>query len=186
MGSDYLGAVAPVCLIAIVFLGVVRGCDVHAALTTQFTDCERKLGSGTEIFEEIHLDAVGREDVGYDFGEFAGVVTHVMAYNHADLGHVGKSLVKIVGKTLCGCAHGIDVHAVRAGTHYAAEAACTEFVVLIERFDEFGFVFGVEHATHFGFGFGIVAGIVEPALSLGCHLREKFVICHVYISYVVN
>ncbi len=38
---DNLGAVAPISLISVVFLGVVRCCDVHAALAAELAYCER-------------------------------------------------------------------------------------------------------------------------------------------------
>ena len=71
VGSDNLRAIFPISLVAVVFLGVVGGGDVHAALATEFADCERKFGSGTEVIEKIHLDAVGREYVCDYFGKFA-------------------------------------------------------------------------------------------------------------------
>ena len=109
---DNLGAVAPVSLVAVIFLGIMRGRDVHAALASEFTDCEREFGSRTETVEEVYMDIVGREYIGNNFGKFAGVVTHVMADCNAYLRQVFETFMQIICKALSGCGNCIDIHAV--------------------------------------------------------------------------
>ncbi len=101
-----------------------------------------------------------------------------MTYDNADFGQVGKRFFKIVGKTLCGGAHCVDVHTVGTGTHDAAKTACTEFEIFIETFDEFCLVVSVEHALNVFTGFCVVI-LAQPLLCLGSYLRKKFVIFHV-------
>ena len=55
-----------------------------------------------------------------------------MAYYDTDLGQVAECLEQIVGETLGGRAHGVDVHAVGARAHYAAQTAGAEFQVFVE------------------------------------------------------
>ena len=176
--GDNLCAVAPVCLIAVVLLGVVRSGDVYAALAAQLTDSIGEFGSRTERIEQIYLDAVGRENVCDDFSEFAGVVTHVVAHNNTYLGQVGESLVQIVGEALGCSAYGVYVHAVGACAHNAAETAGAEFKVAIERIDKFGLVVSGEHAAHLCLGFFVVA-IAEPGFSLCCYLGKEFIVFHI-------
>ena len=64
--------------------------------------------------------------------KIARVVAHVVAYDDTDLGHVGECLFEVVCQALGCSADGIDVHAVAAGTHDAAKAACAKFEVFVE------------------------------------------------------
>ena len=101
-----------------------------------------------------------------------------MAHYHLDLGFVGKCLLEVIGQTLGSCAHGVDVHTVGTGTHDAAQAACAEFEVFIERLYQLGLVGSVEHTAHLG-ACSFVIRIGEPCLGLGCHLLDKFLVFHV-------
>ena len=124
-------------------------------------DGKGKLGCGAEVIEKICFDAVGREDIGYDFGKLARIVAHVVSYYYRNLGQIGKGLLQIVGQTLSGCADGIYVHAVCAGAHDASQTACTEFEIFIERFDKRGGVLGFEHLLYFGAS-GLIILIRKP------------------------
>ncbi len=175
MGADDLGAVAPICLIAIVFLRIMAGGDVHAALASEFADGETQLRSRTEAVEEIHLYAVGRENISHDFSELAAVVAHVVSNSHTDLGKIGESLVEIVGQSLGGCTHGIYVHAVGACSHDAAQTTGAELEIFVERFDKFRFVVGIEHTFYFCLCFRIIA-IGEPSFGFCGHLLDEFAV----------
>ena len=182
--GDNLRAVSPVGLVAVVFLGVVGGSDVHAALAAEFTDGEGEFGGGAEVVEEEHLDTVSREDVGHDFGKFAGIVADVVSHGHLDFLEVCESLFQIVGQALgCGT-DGIFVHAVCACAHDAAQTARAEFEVLVERLDEVGFIGIVEHSLDGGACFGVVT-VAEPFLGFCCYLFQKFGLV-IHVSYEVR
>ncbi len=112
VGSDDLSAVGPICFVTVVFFRVVGSSDVHATLASEMADCEREFGSGAEIIEKIYFDAVGGENIGNDFCEFARIVAHVVAYCNGDLGQICECLLEIVGETLCSGTYSVDVHAV--------------------------------------------------------------------------
>ncbi len=84
-----------------------------------------------------------------------------MTYGDGNLGEVLEGLFQIVGQALGGGAHGVDVHAVCAGAHNAAQTAGAEFKVLVEGFDKRGGVFGVEHLFYFG-ACGLVILVGKP------------------------
>ena len=154
-GQD-LCAVVPVGFVAVILARVVAGGDVDTALTAQVTDGKRYFGRGAQVVEEVDLDAVGREDGCRNLGELAAVVAAVVAYDDGDLVAVLEALVQVVGQALGGGAYGIDVHAVAAGTHDAAQAACAEFQILVETVNQFGLVVAVQHTLYFGLGFCVV------------------------------
>ena len=179
VGSDDLRSVLPVGLVAVVFLGIVGGRDIHAALASEMAYGERQLRSGAERVEQIHLYAVGRENVGHDLGKEARIVAHVMPHGHLDLRQILEILLEIVGESLCGGANGVDVHAVAAGAHDAAQSAGAEFKIAVEGVDQFGLVVGLKHAFHFLSG-GFVISLAKPHLCLGFNLLEQFGIFHTY------
>ena len=168
VGSDNLCTVIPVGLVAVVYLRIVRGSDVHTALAAQATDGIAYLGSGARSLKQIDLDAVGAEDVGYRLGKQAAVVAHVMANDNRDLRQIFEILLQIVGKALGSAAHGVDVHAVAASTHDTAQSTGTKLENLVERFHKFGLVLVIEHCLHLGAGF-LVITLTEPRLGLGGH-----------------
>ena len=165
VGSDHLSAVAPVCLVAVVFLRVVACSHHYAALASEFADSVAHLGHGTAGIEEIHLDAVGREDVGGEFGELAGVVAHVVTDSHRDLREILEAVVEVVGEALGCSAYGVDVHAVGAYAHDSAESAGAEFEVFIECVDELCLVFIVKHSLNSLASLLVILG-AEPFLGL--------------------
>ena len=104
-----------------------------------------------------------------------------MTYGNLYLIKIGESLVEIVGETLgCGT-DSVDVHAVCAGTHNATQAACAEFEIFVERFDEVGLIFVVEHGLNGCAGFGVVA-VREPLLGFLSHLFDEFLLS-IHVSY---
>ena len=56
---DHLCAVVPIGLVAVVFLGIVRGCDDNAALATKMANGIRGFGCRAESVEEVNLNTVG-------------------------------------------------------------------------------------------------------------------------------
>ena len=96
MRGDHLRAVVPIGFVAVVFFRVVRCSDDHTALASEMADCKRHFRSRAARVEEIHLDAVGREDVGNDFGEFAAVVAHVVTHHNLDFREVLERHFQIV------------------------------------------------------------------------------------------
>ena len=56
-GSN-LRTIAPVGLVTVVLLGVVRRGDHHARVELELTNCEAELGHGTQIVEQIYLKAI--------------------------------------------------------------------------------------------------------------------------------
>ena len=169
MGSDHLCTVVPVGLVAVVDFGIVRCCDVHTALATQAADGITYLGRGTRTFKQIHFNAVGTEDIGDCLGKQTAVVAHVMANDNRNLVPILECLVQIVGKALSGATHGVDVHAVAACTHDAAQASSTELQGLVERLDQFSLVLGVKHCLHLGARLLVIA-LAQPHLGLCGHV----------------
>ena len=180
--SQHLGTILPISLVAIVLAWVVAGSDVHACLGFEVTDSEGALRCRAKIIEDISLDAVGREDVCHCLSVQAAVVAAVVANNNRDLLTVFEVLLQIVGKTLCGHANDIDVHAVCTRTHDAAQSAGTKLQVFIETLDELCLVRIVKHSLN------IVACLLvkrrrEPCLCLSLTLGyESCVVFHDLIS----
>ena len=148
VGSEHLGTIFPIGLVAVVLFGVVAGGDVDTGLALQFADGEGTFGSGAHVIEEISLDAVGRKDVGHGLSIKAAVVTAVVANDYGNLIAVSKVLLQIIGKALGGHTHGINVHAIAAGTHDATQTTRTKLQVFIEALDQFGLVFIFQHLLH--------------------------------------
>ena len=117
MGSEHLCPVRPISLIAVVFLGVVRGGDHYAALAAKFTNSKGYLGRRTKALEEIDLDAVSREDLSGDACEDITIITAIMADNYRNFGEGSESLLEVVRQSLCSRPDGVAVHAVGAYAH---------------------------------------------------------------------
>ena len=175
VGREHLCAVVPIGLVTVVFLRVVAGCEDNAALAAEVADGKRHFRRGAHVVEEIHLDTVGRENVSGGFGEEAAVVAAVVPNDHLDFIEVLEVLVQIVGEALRGRAHRIDVHAVRARSHNAAQSARAEFEAAIEGVDERRLVLVFKHGFHAGFRFCIVERRVEPRLRHLFTLFERLV-----------
>ncbi len=182
MGSEHLSAVVPVGLVAVILAGVVAGGDVHTGLAAQLADGEGDLGRGAQALEEVHLDAVGREDVSHALGEHASVVTAVVAYYHRAL-LAREGFKDVVGEALRGHAHDILVHAVGAGSHDAAQTAGAELQVLVEGVDERRLVVSIEHLLYFTAGL-LVEGGSEPLLcTCGALGNELCVVFHLLVRF---
>ena len=171
MRSQHLCSIVPVGLIAIVFARIVRCRHIDTSLTTKLTDGKRDLRRGTQTLEEIDLDAVSREDVSHTFGKHPAVITAVMTHDHSGL-DVGEGFVDVVGKALCGHAHDVLVHTVRACTHNAAQTTRTELQVLVEGIDEGALVLIVEHCLNF-LACLLVKGRSKPLLCQCLALCDK-------------
>ena len=139
----HLAAVGPAHLVAVVFLGVVRGGDHHAGHGALQPHRVAHLGRRTDVVEDIDVDAVGREDVRRDAGEFLALVAGVVG--DADLGVVPFVMREdIVGQSLRGHAYRIAVHPVGTDAHDAAQATGAELEVLVKSIFESGGVIVAE------------------------------------------
>ena len=110
--GNHLCAVAPVSLVSVVFLRVVRSRQDDTALASQFADSVRHFGSRAEAFEDINFDAVSREDIGRDFGKLAAVVAAIVPDDYLDFVKAIKFFLQVIRQALGGSTYGIDVHAV--------------------------------------------------------------------------
>ena len=137
----------------------------------EMTDSKRNFGRWTETLEEIHLDAVGREDVGNGLSKFTSVVAAVMTDNNAEVLATWECLEDVVGKALSGRTDNVAVHAVRTRSHDTTQTTCTKLKCLIETVDELRLVFCFQHSLHFGLSFGIEHRISGPNL---CHFHTFF------------
>ena len=81
----------------------------------------------------------------------AAVVTHDNTWLT-----VGECLVDVIGKALCGLSNDVDIHAIGAHAHDAAQTACAEFQTLIEGVDEGCLVLCFEHSLHFCLGLCVI------------------------------
>ncbi len=141
MVGGELGAVLPIDLIAVVFLGVVAGGDVDARLAAVLPDGKAQLRGGAEGLEDPHMDAVGGADPGGGPGKLQGVVPAVHADGHAPLFALLALGADDVGKALGGPADDVDVHIVEPCVHGAPEAGGAEFQGSVEPgFDFLGVV----------------------------------------------
>ncbi len=165
--SGNLAAVFPEDFVAVIFLGVVAGCDHDASRGFLGADAVAELRRGTKAFEQIYLDAVVGKDIGRNLGKELRVVAGVIADAHALF--TGNVLFDVVGKALRGHAHRVFVHAVGTCTHSAAKAAGSKLESTVEGVLKGGFV-RVHQVFDFGFGLGIKMA-VQPALS---HLHVIF------------
>ena len=178
MRSQYLCAIIPISLVAVVFLRVVRSCQDNTALASQMTDGKRHFRCRTHIFKQIYFNAVGRENVCRDFSKQAAVVTAVMTHNNRNIFLSGKTFVQIIGQTLCGCTYGIDIHAVGTYAHNTAQTTCSKFQILIECFYQFGLVRIFQHTFYFCLCFGIVCRS-QPVHGFLGTLLDQFFISHI-------
>ena len=152
---EHLRAILPVSLVSVVLFRVVRSGDVHTTLTFEVTDSETNLRSRTERLEQVHLDTVSREDVGYGLCEETTVVTAIVTYHNSHLAvlYVLKTtftlhLEQVVRITLGSLCHNVFVHSVGTYSHDTAQTAGTEFEGTIECVNEFGLVLCVHEGFH--------------------------------------
>ena len=175
--SKYLCTVIPISLVAVVFFRVVACSQIDTALATEVADSEGNFRSRTQILEEINLDTVCRENIGRDFGELAAVVTAVVTHHNRDLPFVLEAFVQIVCQSLGSRTYRIDIHAVAACTHDAAQTARSEFQVFIKALYQFGFIWIFQHSFHFSLSFGIVCR-GKPFFGFLSHLFNQLLIFH--------
>ena len=161
VGCNNLRAILPICLIAIVLAGVVRGSHHYTTLAAELTDGKAQLRGGAERLEKVNLEAIGGKDVGSALGKLTTEVTAVVANGNFNLLTL-KTFLQIVGQTLCCHTYCIYVHSVGANAKDAPQTAGAELQVLIETFGEF---FGViiHQVSYLLLGFFVVVS-VEPFL----------------------
>ena len=156
-----LAAVAPICLVAVILLGVVAGGEHHAGVAAVVAHGEAELRRGAHAVEEVDVEAVGGQHMGRDFGKLAAVVAAVVADGGAQLRLAGVAFAHIVGQPLRGHGHGVAVHAVGAHAHDAAQPAGAELQMAVEALVQLRGIVG--HRLNGGLGFGVVVA-VEPCL----------------------
>ena len=83
--SQNLSAIAPVSLVAVVLLRVVRSCYVYTSLSTKLTDGERNLRCRAQSLEEISLDAISREDGCHGLSKETRIVAAVVTYYYREV-----------------------------------------------------------------------------------------------------
>ena len=126
------------------------------------TDSERALRCRAEGLEEVHLDAVRREDICYGLGEETTVVTAVVANNHSNAAvlYILESTLflhfeQVVRIALGSHSYDVFIHTVGTRAHNTAKSASTEFEGTIESIDEFGFVLRLHHRFHLCAGLSV-------------------------------
>ena len=149
----------------------MRGGDVHTTLATQQTDGIGYFRCGAGTLKQIHLEAVGREDIGHGLGKQAAVVAHIVPDDHLDLLQVLEGLFHVVGKALSSGTHSVDVHAVAACTHDTTQTTGSKLQVFVKRLDKISLVLIFEHGTHLGLRLGVIA-LAQPQLGLLAHLFQ--------------
>ena len=164
----HLCTIVPVGFVAVVFLRIVGSGKNNAALAAEMTDSKRNFGSRAQVFEKIHLDAVGREDVGRNFSKFPTVVTAVVTDDHTDLRQRGKLSFQVVAQALSSSTHGVNVHPVSAGTHDATQTSGTKFQIFVKCFNQQRFIRSIKHLAYFCLCFGIII-TVQPHLCPGSY-----------------
>ena len=183
--SQYLRTIIPVCFVTVVFFRIVRSSQDNTALATEVTDCERHLRSRTHIIKQIYFDAISRENVGRSFSEQTAVVTTVVTNHYRNLRQIFEVLLQIVGKALCSSTYRIDIHAVATYSHDTTQTTRSKFKIFVECFDQFGFIFVLQHAFHFSLSFGIISR-GQPFFGFLSDLLDKFLIFHFDYCLLVN
>ena len=133
----------------------MRGGYHHTGYGSLGADGVAEFGGGTDVIEQEHMQAVGAEHIGRDARELLAVVAAVK--RDADAEVIALYMrTDIIGESLGGHAHGVFVHAVRADSHDAAQAAGTEFQIPVKRILKPGGVLVTQFQyLHFGFGIKI-------------------------------
>ena len=185
MRCQYLCTIIPVCFVTIVFFRIVRSSQDNTALAAKVADSERHFRSRTHIIKQIYLNAISREDVGRSFCKQTTVVTAVMPYHHRNLRQIFEVLLQIVGKTLCSRTYCVDVHTVATYSHNTTQTTGSKFKILIECFDQFSFIFVLQHPFHFSLSFGIIRR-GQPFFGFLSDLLNEFLIFHFDYCLLVN
>ena len=121
-----LCAILPVDLIAVVLLGVMAGGDVDTGDAAILTDGEGHHGGGAHGFKQTHGDTVGSEDTGGLAGEGLRIIAAVVTHSYAPLHGLLALLQDHLGEGLGCVTDDMDVHAVQAHAHNAAQTCRTE------------------------------------------------------------
>ena len=94
---------------------------------------ERKFWCRAQLGEEVHLNTIGREDIGYYLGKILRVVTTVIGNDYLHL-LIGIYLFEVVAQSLGILSQGIAVHTIGTNTHDPAHTSCTKFQILMKTF----------------------------------------------------
>ena len=147
--SQYLCAIFPISLVAVILSGVVASRNVHTTLASEVPDGKRTLWRWAHIVEQIHFDAIGREYVCNRLGKQTAVVSAVVANGNLYLRQVGKVLFQIIGQSLCSHAHGVDVHSVAACAHDTAQTARSKLQIFVKGVDKTSLICIFHQSFHF-------------------------------------
>ena len=147
IGGSQLGTIVPIGFVAVIFFGIVRGCNHHSRIGFQLSDCKRQLGSGSHVFKQKDLEAIGCH---YPCGcesKVATIVTAVVRYDTANFS-LGFLLLDIVAKSLCCHRYGNEVHAICSQSHDASQSSRSKFQGSVKGIVEFLGIF-FPHAEDF-------------------------------------
>ena len=135
------------------------------------TDGKRHLRSGTHLFEQIYLNAIGRENIRRDLGKQRTVVTAIVSDYNRNLFHIFKVCVQIVRESLGSSSDSIDVHTIGTYAHDPTESARTKLEIFVKGLDQFCLIFVLQHAFHFSLSFGIIRR-GQPLFGFLSHLFD--------------
>ena len=130
LGGGHLRAVLPVYLIAVVLRRIVAGRHNDTGDAAQGTQREGKLRSGAKLVEHVCLNPVRRQAQRRLIREFRGHIAGIVGDGDALL--FSALLDDIIGQSLGGLPHRVDVHPVGARADHAAQSSGSELQLLIE------------------------------------------------------
>ena len=180
--GSYLRTISPICLVAIVLLGIVRRRYNNTALAPQLTNCEAQLGGRTQFVEQINLEAIRCENVGNTLSKEARVVTRVVRYGNLHLLTL-EALLQVVRQALSSHTDSIFVHTVRTHAHNAAQTARTELQVFIEALGQLLSIV-VNQILNLRFG-SLIVITFEPLLRF-THNELFEIVVHNVISFIYS
>ena len=154
----------------------------NTALAAQFANCKAQFGGRTELIEQVNLEAVRGENIGYTLSKKARIITRIVSHRNLNF-LTCKTLFQIVRQTL-GChTYGVLVHTVRAHAHNATQTTGTELQVLIEALGQLLFIV-VNQIVNLRFG-SLVVVTLEPLLRF-THNELFEIVVHSVISFIYS
>ena len=163
VGVGHLASVGAVALIAVVLSRVVRGGDHNTRLSAVIAHGVAEHGGRLQLGEQMDGDTGGGQHAGGLAGEHVRLDTGIERHRHGGLLIAG---VQVVGETLSGLTHGVDVHTVGAGADNTAQTAGTESQLTIKTVADLRLV--ARHGSQLGHHVGVLGGALTPQL-IHCH-----------------
>ena len=130
LGGGHLRAVLPVYLIAVVLRRIVAGRHNDSGDAAQGTQREGKLRGGAKLVEHVRPDPVCRQAQRRLIRELRGHIAGIIGDGNALL--FSALFDDVVGQSLGGLSHRIDVHPVGTRADHAAQSARSELQLLIK------------------------------------------------------